>query len=151
MCLLPVLLPLAKQTSHAVGEMRTITSQPVPPVCEIKGIPGYAFDGYTRLGKEALSILAKSNQGISRFVRHLQGQARSNALQYLLFEVEGGVCTTEISDLVRDELRRLAFGCWIGLPRDVLPEAVATMRDAIPQLNSIREFLSFRQGELFAP
>jgi len=149
MCLLPVLFPLVKNASDAVWVNRSIASNPVPPACDIDGVPSYALDGYTRVGKEALLVLARLNRDVSTLLQSVRGQTRSNALQYLLFEVEGGVCTREVSDPVRDELKRLAYGCWTGFPQEMLPEAFATIRDAIPELNSIRKRLSVGQRDLF--
>jgi len=141
MCLLPVLLPLIKRATEEVGEPSKVKSHDMAEVRLIGGVPGYAICGFTRLGKAALAQLAHSNRNLERLVCSLRGKARSDALTYLLFEAEGGVCTTELSDPLHDELKWLSWGCWTGLPREVLNEAIETMRTAVPQLNDIRQAL----------
>ena len=112
-------------------------SQP-PEVRQVGEVPSYALCGFTRLGQKALAQLARSDRNVARVVRNLRGRARSDALTYLLFEAEGGVCTQEVSDPLGDELERLALGCWTGLPRDAVPDAIDIMRAAIPALNDVR-------------
>lgn len=138
MCLLPVLLPLARRATETVGCQSVIVSGEVPEVRQIGEVPSYALCGFTRVGQEALAHLARSDGNVARVVRALRGKARSDALTYVLFEAEGGLCSLEMSDLLYDELKALALGCWTGLPRTAVPEAIEIMRAAIPALNNIR-------------
>jgi hypothetical protein len=144
MCLLPVLLPLVKRATQIVGESSTVLSRDVPEVRLIGDLPSYALCGFTRLGQEALTQLARSDRDVAHIVRSLKGRARMDALTYLLFEVEGGVCTRELSDPLYDELKRLSLGCWTGLPREIIAEGTETMRAALAALNDIREELWLR-------
>ncbi len=59
-----------------------------------------------------------------------------DALTNLLFVVEGGVCTTELSDPLYLELKTHSLGCWAGLPGPALAEGLAIMTDAIPALGA---------------
>jgi hypothetical protein len=145
MCLLPVLFPLVKHATDGVGETATVMTREVPEVRQIGEVPSYALDGFTRLGKEALSQLALSDRRVATVVSGLRGKARSDALTYLQFEAEGGICTLELSDPLYEELKQLALGCWTGLPRKAIPEAIEIMRDAVPALNDIRQALCSQQ------
>ena len=138
MCLLPVLLPLVKQATESVSEQPVIVSRDAPEVRQIGEVPSYALCGFTRVGQEALAQLARSDRNVARLVRNLRGRARSDALTYLSFEAEEGVCTEEVSDPLYEELKNLALGCWTGLPRDAVPDAIEIVRVAIPALNDIR-------------
>ena len=141
MCLLPILFPIIKAATEEVGAPATVVSRKTPEVRLIGDVPSYALDGFTRLGQWALARLARSHRAVGEVVGGLRGNARSDALTYLLFEAEGGICTTEVSDPLYDELKRLALGCWTGLPRAAVPHAIEIMRDAVPRLNDIRQDL----------
>ncbi len=145
MCLLPVLLPLVKRATESVGEQPVIVSRDAPEVRQIGEVPSYALCGFTRLGQEALAQLAQSDRNVARVVRNLRGRARSDALTYLSFEAEGGVCTQEVSDPLYEELKNLALGCWTGLPRRAVSDAIGIMRDAVPVLNELRAGLMARK------
>jgi len=150
-CVLPLLFPLVKVATEAVGVASHVVPSNVPEVRLIHGVPGYAIDGFTRFGKQALAELATANKAVRRVVSRLRESSRQKGLTYLLFEAEGGICTRELSDPFTSELKRHALGCWTGLPHGDVPEAIAVMRSAIPELNYIRQaltaqFLEFTQG-----
>lgn len=144
MCLLPVLLPMVKHATEQIGGETSVVTRDAPQVRQIGDVPSYALDGFTRLGKEALAQLARSDRRISSVVGGLKGKARSDALTYLLFEAEGGICTQEVSDPLHDELKRLSLGCWTGLPMAAIPDAVEVMHAAVSALNEIRAHLAKR-------
>lgn len=65
-----------------------------PEVRNIEGLPGYAFDGYTRPGRVALMTLARQDRRLASLLAHLPtAKARMDALTNLLFAVEGARCT----------------------------------------------------------
>lgn len=141
MCLLPVVFPIIKAATEEVGGAPMVLPRETPEVRLIGEVPSYALDGFTRVGQWALARLARSDRAVGGVVDGLRGNRRSDALTYLLFEAEGGICTTELSDPLYDELKRLALGCWTGLPRAAVPDAIEIMRDAVPRLNDIRQDL----------
>jgi hypothetical protein len=138
-CLLPVLLPLVKNASEKANGHRQILMREMPEFREIEGLPSYSLDGYTRPGRIALMALARQDGRLARFLAPLPtAKARMDALTNLLFVAEGGVCTTELSDPLYDELKSFSLGCWTGLPRSILGEGLAIMASALPALNRIR-------------
>jgi hypothetical protein len=154
-CLLPVLLPLLKAaTEHAGGQTSIVTRTP-PEARDINGVPSYALDGFTRPGRVALLTLARQDRRLGKLLAPLPtAKARMDALVNLLFVVEGGVCTPELSDPLYDELKRHSLGCWAGLQAAELAEGFAIMTDAIPALNDIRQTVSgelplFRKMEVY--
>lgn len=146
-CLLPVLLPLAKRATEEVGVPNVVVTRDAPEVHLIDGVPSYAVCGFTRVGQEALAQLARSDRGVARAVGALKGRKRMDALTFLLFAVEGGVCTKQLGDPISDELERVSLGGWTGLSREAIPSALAVMRDSLPALNAIRASLMSSRSE----
>jgi hypothetical protein len=142
-CLLPVLLPLLKAATEHAGGQTSIVTRTAPETRDINGIPSYAIDGYTRPGRVALLTLSRHDRRLAKLLSPLPtAKARMDALVNLLFVVEGGVCTQELSDQLYEELKSFSLGCWTGLPAASLAEGLAIMADAIPALNDIRETVS---------
>jgi len=56
-----------------------------------------------------------------------------DALVNILFVVEGGVCTTELSDPLYEELKSYSLGSWTNLTAAALAEGVSVMGEAILQ------------------
>ncbi len=143
-CLLPVLYPLTRPVRPRQGSfplalnhtqrMSRDTSR------DTYDVPLYALDGYTRAGKQALELLFWATPRLQSLLKPLMSRsAKMKALAALLFVVEGGVCTEEISDPLYDELKCVSRGRWSGLPAEVIPEALEAMRDALPHLNQLRQ------------
>lgn len=139
-CLLPVLYPLLKDAAGVQSAFSFILQHPIPAFQNIYGAPSYALDGYTQPGREALSHLQNSNRELQAVLAEINDpRQRLKTLSALLFVVEGGVCTEEISDPLYDELKHVSVGRWSGLPAETIPDAIEVMRTAIPELNEIRE------------
>lgn len=143
-CLLPVLSTLTKPVSPCQGSFSLILTCPAGvsrDTCQDTfDVPLYALDGYTRTGKQALELLFWATPRLQSLLKPLKSRsAKMKALAALLFVVEGGVCTEEISDPLYDELKHVSRGRWSGLPAEVVPEALEAMGDALPHLNQLRQ------------
>ncbi|MEO5951565.1 MAG: hypothetical protein ABIQ44_03765 [Chloroflexia bacterium] len=137
-CLLPVLLPLWNLASEGVPQQ--MVERLVPPSIAIGGIPAYAIDGYTAPGRVALARLGRLDSRLTRITSILSTpQKRLACLTSLLFVVEGGICSQELSDPLYEELKASSLGCWTGLSRRVLPQALEAMRIALPLLDQLRD------------
>lgn len=150
-CLLPVLLPLLKAaTLKADAATSTVIYRSTPPVVMIDGIPSYTFDGFTRPGRAALSKLGWYDRNLAKLLSTLHTPSeRTAALVNLLFVAEGGVCTTELSDPLYNELKVHSAGCWSGLSGNALADGVATMSEAIPALNEFRRLVVARSANSY--
>jgi len=138
-CVLPVILPLLKVATERAGGKTRVVTRAVPEVCEIDGMPCYALDMFTRPGRLALSMLARRNLQLTRLLGPLpSARARMDALGNILFAVEGGLCSTELSDRLFDELKLHSQGCWTGLSPGPMAAAMSVMQEALPALNEIR-------------
>ena len=138
-CLLPVLLPVV--SGVASGKLSVETG--APPVADVSGVPSFALDGYTRLGRTALTILARRVPALAKLLQPLHtSAARTKALTALVFAAEGGICTTELSDHPRENLRAASIAAWAGMSLGTAKAAVDAVRNAIPMLNAIRQELA---------
>jgi hypothetical protein len=141
-CLLPVLLPLLKAATDEAGGQFSIEKRLTPEVQDIEGLPSYSLDGFTRPGRAALMTLARQDRRLASLLAPLPtAKARMDALTNLLFVVEGGVCTSELSDPLYEELKSYSQGCWAGLSKRALTDGLTIMADALPALNGIRSEL----------
>jgi len=121
-----------------------VRSCELAPAQTICGIPSYALDGHTRLGRAVLESLLRENRQIGRLLGDVPStKAKLAALASLLFLVEGGLCAQECSDPFSQALKERARGCLTGLPRDRLPEAIGLMEELLPTI----AFLRARHGE----
>jgi len=138
--LLPVISALLRASKPRQSSLSLTIQKSVPEVIFVGGAPSYALDGFTRPGREALSLLLQSRAEVARLVTEVLPRAkRMRAIQGLLFDVEGGVCTLEITDPFHDRLKAVTEGRWSGLPRDQIADGLRLMRTAIPELNGLRE------------
>jgi hypothetical protein len=138
-CLLPVLLPLMITAVTSKGDSDKIERPELPPVRDIDGIPGWALDGCTRLGRSALVELHNQHRHLaSLWDRTVPMRDRINGLQSLLFDVEGGMASEFLTSPLLEELKNSSTGCLSGLTGSALSEGLAMVRDAIPLLNAIR-------------
>jgi len=143
-CLLPVLYSLTRPVSPRQGSFALAlnrTQRMSRDTCrDTYDVPLYALDGYTRAGKQALELLLWATPRLQSLLTALESRsAKMKALAALLFVVEGGICTEEISDPLYDELKYISRARWSGLPPEVIPEALEVMREAIPHLNRLRQ------------
>lgn len=142
-----VLLPLtlAFWVSRMPRTGPSIVHREAPPTLAIHGIPSCGLDGFTRIGKEALSRLAREDRALSSLIQPLpSSRARSYALAEALFEVESGICTAELFDDLYSELRRWSIGCRTRLPARNFADLMEAMKAALPRLNEIRGDLYVR-------
>ena len=139
-CLLPVLLPLLlRQARKAKGpyilETRALGNH------SLAGVLLAAVDGYTTIGRSILYAVLRENKALSQIVARASRVSPLRAAAALLFCVEGGCLHKQRSDPVGKELEELSLGCWSGLPRAVLPDALGCMREAMPLIDAHREAL----------
>ena len=143
-CLLPVLYPLTRPAnSRQVSFLLTLNHTRYvsrDSYRDTYDVPLYALDGYTRAGKQALELLFWATPRLQALLKPLKSRSdKMQALAALLFVVEGGVCTQELSDPIYDELKHVSRGRWSGLSSEMIPEALEAMLEAIPHLNQLRQ------------
>jgi hypothetical protein len=146
-CLLPVLLPLAIAATEATGGLGTATHVPMPTTPLIGGIPAYALDGFTRVGRTVLASLFAQEQSLQDLLADVTAAKRLDELRHLLFVAEGSLCSPLISDVLSEALRSEAVACAHGLTRDQVMAGVASIAQLAPALHALRERIISRQEE----
>jgi hypothetical protein len=132
---LPLYLGLLTRHRPASADVETCC---VPAFEEVRGVPTYAVDGYTRPGREALWRLLKVAPALAQLLDGLRGARTLHAMTALLFETEGGLLTRRIKCPLTEELRSAALGSWSGLDRQRFDAGLEIMRGLLPELNVLR-------------
>ena len=135
-----MLSPFVALLSLETGVAETgVYNDPTPFETLINGIPSWAFDTYTRQGREALRRLLHSQAGMAQWANAcLPATGRVKVLGELLFRVEGqclaGRSTGPLSEKLRYRWERECLGL---SPGDTM-QGIETMTATIPELNAIR-------------
>jgi hypothetical protein len=138
-CLLPMLLPLAIEATESCGGLGEAVAVALPAVPSFGGMPAYAFDGFTRLGREVLVKLGKSEPRLMALTSQLPAAARLDVLHHLLFFAEGGLCSPLVRDELALELNRHALAFGTRLPSGEAEAALALMRELLPSVHALRQ------------
>lgn len=143
-CLLPVLLPIAIEPTEVCGGLGEVSTNSLPSVPLIGGVPAYAFDGFTRSGRAVLARFAGQEPRLRLLFAHLSAKERLSAVTYLLFFAEGGQTSPEIRDPLSDALKLEAMVCGTQLPHEQIADALALMAELLPTVHALREVIAPR-------
>lgn len=111
----------------------------LPSESLIRGIPGWAYDLYSKEGRAALQLFLQGTSETARWVRaHISPSKRVSFVGGIVFRVEGGLVRQRMRWPFVDELRRLVdIECHGPLCPDAT-EILALMRNDLPLLNRVR-------------
>jgi hypothetical protein len=131
---LPALVALLSLSE--LGDAASIKDDRIPPQQTICGIPGWAYDLYSREGRKCLELFLLGNSKTAQWVnRRLPLSQRINFLGGLVFRIEGGRCRQRLRWPTADTLRDLVdFECH-GLEAF---DALEHLRSDIVLLNEVR-------------
>ena len=146
-CLLPLLAPPAIAATEAMGGLGPAIQVPLPAVPLIGGVPAYALDGFTRVGRTVLARLFVQEQRLQDLLADVPATKRLDVLHHLLFVAEGSLCSPLISDGLSDALKSEAMACAGGLTREAVMAGVALIGQLSPALHRLRERIISRQEE----
>ena len=122
----------------------------VPPSGIVAGIPLYALDEHTRLGKRAINALAQQSLAIQASLRQYVPRRRwISAAQHAAFYAEGSAVAHRLDWGRSRELERLGIEAELSTaevrPHGVEP-LVNAIRGSLDQLNAIRTELLLKEG-----
>ena len=137
-CLLPLLLPLALEATRGVAEVGTVLQHRLPKVPLVRGVPAYAYDGFTRGGRAVLSKLALHEPRLAPLVEALAASARVDVLHHLLFFAEGGRVDRLLTDPLSRGLNIYAVALGARLPQPEADQAVELMERCLPTIHALR-------------
>jgi hypothetical protein len=128
-----LLCPLAR------CEASTLQNDDLPPAIVVGEVPGWAYDVYTREGRQALQALLQRDCETARWVRgRVPAGQRVNFIGTVAFRVEGGLVRQRARWPIGDELRRLVDVECHGPNCSDATEILNLMRHDIGLLNEER-------------
>jgi hypothetical protein len=131
-------LPLLHQ--QFVGSGVELRSDPTPPETIVGGIPGWAYDKFSREGRAALDRFQLADCATTDWLRlHVTPGERTAVLGHAVFRVESGLVADRLIWPTSDSLRRQAdLDSW-PFGREDAATLLALMRTDIGILNRMRE------------
>jgi len=120
----------------------TIEDDELPPEVMIGGVPGWAYDVYSREGRATLANFIHGSTETAHWVRdHIPPRQRVAFLGGIVFRVEGGCVRSRLRWKAGDELRRMVdIECNGPHCRDAT-EILQLMKADAPVLNGVRSEL----------
>jgi hypothetical protein len=89
-------------------EPGTVVDDYLPPETIIEGVPGWAYDLYSREGRAGLARFLDGSSAAACWIRgHIPPSQRVNFLGSVVFRIEGGLVRRRMRWSTGDELRRL--------------------------------------------
>jgi hypothetical protein len=128
----------------------TIADACVPPSNLISGIPLYALDEHTRLGKRAISILAQQSPSIHACLQRYAPQRRwIAAAQHAAFYAEGSAVARRLHWAQSQSLEALGIEAELATAEvrlDGVEPLISAVRGSLDELNAIRTHLLLTVG-----
>jgi hypothetical protein len=125
-------------------EPRTVMDDELPPEVMIAGVPGWAYDLYSREGRAGLARFLEGSSNTSRWVRtRIPPSQRVGFLGNLVFRVEGGLVRNRLRWGTGDELRRLVDVEGQGTRCPDATEVLQIMRADLALLQEARHVAKF--------
>jgi hypothetical protein len=131
-------LPLLHQQFN--GSEAELRSDPLPEETIVGGIPGWAYDKFSREGRAALDRFLRADCATANWLRlHVQPGDRKAVLSHAVFRVESGLVADRLIWPTGASLRRQAdLHSW-PFPPQIAATLLALMRAEIGILNRARE------------
>lgn len=130
------------KVSHVGLGQATVSEHVLPKTIMTRGIPHYALDGHTRLGKQAIRQLLKAHKPLSSFLtHHIPPRAHQPTVEGALFNIEAALVDKEIVFPEYTSIKKLGVEtdiCRYGLPAHAMDELTALLLEALPLLDDIK-------------
>jgi hypothetical protein len=135
-----VLCPfVALLVPEALEQTTTVANDELPAEGIIRGIPGWAYDLYSREGRAALGRFLQGSSEAARWVHtHIPPSQRVSFLGGVAFRVEGGLVRKRLRWGTGDKLRHLVDVECHGSRCPDASEILQLMRVDVPLLNEAR-------------
>lgn len=115
---------------------------PLPSDTMIDDAPSYALDAYTRSGKAAIRELLRTSMPLRRYLSaHAPEKVWPKIAAVMLFRVEGGLMSNRLRWPEGDNIKALADMIVPGLDAEAVPKGLDVLRNELPALNAIREWI----------
>jgi hypothetical protein len=128
-----LLWPLRQEQTATVGD------DEFPPEVMIGGVPGWAYDVYSREGRAALANFIEGRTETARWVRdHIPPRQRVGFLGGIVFRLEGGCVRSRLRWSTGDGLRQMVDIECNGPHCPDATQVLQLMKADIPVLNDVR-------------
>jgi hypothetical protein len=120
---------------------KIIKECPVPQSPLIEGVPAYALDMHTRIGRRAIDIFVKECPQVSALLRECASTFRSRAACLAAFYVDGAPIARRLSWVHSDDLEKIGIEndfLSVGVAPNAIPDLLAAFGDHLDHLNAIR-------------
>lgn len=138
----PMFWHLPVKVSHVRSGSLVSKGHRLPDAQETRGIPHYALDCHTRLGKQAIRRLLKASEPLSRILAsRLPSQAWQATVEGALFNVEAALVDREICFPEYKAIKKLGVEtdiCRYGLPIGDVPELINCVTEGLPVLDELK-------------
>lgn len=128
---------------------RAITESEVPDTKIVDGVPMYALDKHTRLGREAIRRFALENEEVRAvLVRHISAARRNDAAYMAAFYADAAPLATRLVWTGADALEALGTETDLilsGVPPEGFAPLLAAVRSNLGHLNEVRARVFVRQ------
>ena len=112
----------------------------MPPEIQLRGVPGWAYDLYSREGRQSLSTFLATHSKSGKWLRsHVPPAKRVQLFGAAVFRVEGGLVAGRSRWPAGDELRRLVDQECYGRHCPNGSELLELVRNDISLLNKVRQ------------
>ncbi len=143
-----LMVPLVWLASQA-GEGPTITKSEVPPSKVVDGVPMYALDKHTRLGREAIRRFAVENEEVRAVLaRYVPAGRRNEAAYMAAFYADAAPLATQLHWAGADTLEGLVTETDLlmsGVPPEGFAPLLAACRANLGHLDEVRARVFIRQ------
>ena len=120
----------------------TITESEVPVAKIVDGVPMYALDKHTRLGREAVRRFASENEEVREtLARYVPATRRNDAAYMAAFYADAAPLATKLAWKDADELEALGTETDLllsGVPPDGFAPLLAALGNNLRHLNEVR-------------
>ena len=148
---LPVMLPLVWLERK---EALRVVECSLPEAPSVRGAPAYAYDGFSRVGRSALSRFLATCRPVRDFIAARAPDADPSAVvAMLVFHAEGGLVDRRLIWAGSEAITRqgtLADIAGRGLPWEYAEEGLMLLREHMPRLHEARKEVAAR-AQLHSP
>jgi hypothetical protein len=148
---LPIMLPLIWLERK---EALRVVECSLPEAPSVRGVPAFAFDGFSRIGRSALSRFLATCSPVRDFIAaHAPDADPSAVVAMLVFHAEGGLVDRRLIWAGSEAITRrgaLADIVGRGLPTECAEEGLMLLREHMPRLHEARNAVA-AQAQLHSP
>lgn len=138
--MLAVLWALASESGDRTDELRPVPSSPI-----VNGVPLYAFDKHTAVGKRAIARFAAENKCLDRVISDFVPDFRARAVaEMACFYADAAPVRRRAEWKLSQELEALGLEAdmmKVGCPLEGIQPIVSTVRTNLDHLNDVRRLL----------